>query len=557
VNVPLLGFTPKSDVRIDLDSLIASRLLIQANSGGGKSRAIRYLLEQTFGQVQHIVLDREGEFATLRDNFPYLLVGRDGDVAADPRTAKLLARKVMELGVSVVIDLSEMTLAHQREYLASFIGALNHLPRPLWHDCLIVIDEAHLFAPEAGKGASVATEAIAMLLSTGRKRGYCGVLATQRLAKLSKDVSAECLNKLIGRTSQEDLRRAADELGQRSADARELRALEPGHFWAYGPAIAADPILTVTGAVATAPPTRGATRAATAPAPNTIRDALAQLSDLPKQAADEARTLEGLTRENTELKQRITRLEKGGTARVIEKPIVDQVTIDRAVHAATTRVNRDLQKLVKLSDEMIGRANAVRQGLMIVLGDSEVVTPNTPTVSEVPSVTPRRTILPASDLTGPQQRVINALGAFASLGIDSVPKSNVAVFANYTENGTFNNILGTLRASGLIDYPSGGHAALTETGRGKVTEIVEIRSRHDLHAAWYRKLTGPQRRVLEVLVEMYPRAIDKADLAPRVGYTENGTYNNILGALRSLGVVEYPQKRVVAASSLLFPEALA
>jgi hypothetical protein len=32
---------------VDLDRLIESRLLVQANSGGGKSTLIRYLLEQT------------------------------------------------------------------------------------------------------------------------------------------------------------------------------------------------------------------------------------------------------------------------------------------------------------------------------------------------------------------------------------------------------------------------------------------------------------------------------------------------------------------------------
>lgn len=99
--------------RIDLDRLIESRLLIQANSGGGKSTLIRYICEQTFGEIQQIIFDREGEFATLREKFAYLLVGADGDIAADIRSAKLLAKKVMELQLSVIIDLSEMTPANQ------------------------------------------------------------------------------------------------------------------------------------------------------------------------------------------------------------------------------------------------------------------------------------------------------------------------------------------------------------------------------------------------------------------------------------------------------------
>ncbi|KKL76705.1 hypothetical protein LCGC14_2042260, partial [marine sediment metagenome] len=39
----------KNNVKIDLVKLISTRLLIQANSGGGKSWLIRRLLEQSHG----------------------------------------------------------------------------------------------------------------------------------------------------------------------------------------------------------------------------------------------------------------------------------------------------------------------------------------------------------------------------------------------------------------------------------------------------------------------------------------------------------------------------
>lgn len=73
---------------VDLDRLIASRCLIQANSGGGKSRAIRQLLEGTHGRVQHLVIDPEGEFATLREHFDYVLAAKSGgDTIAAPAPA--------------------------------------------------------------------------------------------------------------------------------------------------------------------------------------------------------------------------------------------------------------------------------------------------------------------------------------------------------------------------------------------------------------------------------------------------------------------------------------
>src|SRR5713226_368106 len=87
-------------VSLDLPTLLDTRLLVQANSGGGKSWLIRRILEQSQGKVQQIVIDLEGEFSSLREKFDYILVGTDGDTPADPNSANLLARKLLELNVS-------------------------------------------------------------------------------------------------------------------------------------------------------------------------------------------------------------------------------------------------------------------------------------------------------------------------------------------------------------------------------------------------------------------------------------------------------------------------
>jgi uncharacterized protein len=91
----------------DLQSLLKTRMLIQANSGGGKSWAIRRILEQSQGKVQQIVIDLEGEFASLREKYDYILIGKDGDTPADSKSAGLLAKRLLELQVSAIIDMSE------------------------------------------------------------------------------------------------------------------------------------------------------------------------------------------------------------------------------------------------------------------------------------------------------------------------------------------------------------------------------------------------------------------------------------------------------------------
>jgi DNA helicase HerA-like ATPase len=80
--------------------LVDSRCLIQANSGGGKSYLLRLIAEQTAKSVQTIVIDPEGEFATLREKVDVLLVGSSGEVRTEVRSAGLLARRLAELNVS-------------------------------------------------------------------------------------------------------------------------------------------------------------------------------------------------------------------------------------------------------------------------------------------------------------------------------------------------------------------------------------------------------------------------------------------------------------------------
>lgn len=158
----------------DLAKLTDSRLLIQANSGGGKSWCLRRLLEQTHGQIQHLVIDPEGEFASLRERFDYVHAAKAGaDTAADPRSAGLLAERLLELGVSAILDIYELKAHDRIRFVRAFLEALVNAPKALWHPALVVVDEAHVFCPQQGEAESAG--AVIDLATRGRKRGYCAV----------------------------------------------------------------------------------------------------------------------------------------------------------------------------------------------------------------------------------------------------------------------------------------------------------------------------------------------------------------------------------------------
>ena len=182
-------------------------------------------------------------------------------------------------------------------------------PKELWHPCLVVVDEAHVFCPE--KGESEASDAVNGLMTRGRKRGFCGVLATQRLSKLHKDAAAEANNKLIGRTGLDvDMKRASDELGFRTKEEEQsLRNLEPGEFFAYGPALSNSIIKVKVKPVVTSHPKAGARilTSAPPPAPEKIRALLSKLTDIPQVVERDLQDKQALqtevTRLRTELKQ--------------------------------------------------------------------------------------------------------------------------------------------------------------------------------------------------------------------------------------------------------------
>ncbi len=243
-----------SPVSMDLEELLATRLLVQGNSGSGKSHLLRRLLEQSAGQVQQVVIDPEGDFVTLGDRYGHIAIE-----AADhsERDVARFASRIREHRASVVLSLEGLEAEGQMKCAAAFLSALFDAPRDHWYPALVVVDEAQLFAPAGGGEVAedvrrASLGAMTNLMCRGRKRGLAGVIATQRLAKLAKNVAAEASNFLMGRTFLDiDMARAADLLGMERRQAEAIRDLERGSFLALGPAVSRRPVAIRIGAVQT------------------------------------------------------------------------------------------------------------------------------------------------------------------------------------------------------------------------------------------------------------------------------------------------------------------
>lgn len=546
---PTLG----PNVSIDVDRLVVSRLLLQANSGGGKSWALRRLLEQTHGKVQHLVLDIEGEFHTLRERFDYVLAARTGgDTLADVRSAGVLARRLLELGVSAIVDLYELKAHDRIRFVRLFLEALIDAPRSLWHPALVVVDEAHHFCPQAGQAESAA--AVIDLMTRGRKRGFCGVLATQRLSKLNKDAAAEANCKLIGRATLDvDLKRAADELGFSSReDVARLRTLQPGAFFAFGPGLSDQVVEVQVGDVQTTHPRAGRGAAPVPPPREKVQRVLAQLADLPKQADEEIRTLQQAQSEVAKLRRELAAKPTAPAPQVehVEVPVLKEGQIARAEKLAEkcTEMARQMREVADALNIGLAHARNAQRAQHTTMPASRPAT--APRAAE-PGRLPPAVVEP---LSGPEQRILDAMAWLeATNQKPAQDQSAVAFLAGYTVGGgAFNNPRGKLNTRGLIEY-RGGDLALTDAGRAAAAHTAAVLTSAELHERVLARLPGPEARILRVLLEAHPNDVENDDLARAAGYEPGGgAFNNPRGRLRSLGLVTYPTKGRVAAAAALF-----
>ena len=562
-------------VKLDLDVLLRTRMLIQASSGNGKSWALRRLAEQMFGKIQVIIIDPEGEFGTLREKFDYVLVGKGGETPADCRSAALLAHKLLELKASAVCDLFEMKPLERHRWVKLFLDAMIDAPKELWHPAAVIVDEAHSYVPE--KGDSEAADSMIALATRGRKRGFAAIFATQRLAKLRKDAAAELQNVMIGGTTIDiDRKRAADTLGIYGPDIHkffdEVKLLKPGEFYALGRAISSDRVLMKVAGIETTHPEAGSIRHSLEPPPpsDKIKSWLPKLADLPKTSEHKAMTEKELRTEVLSLRAKL-RSAESSKEKIYDPRLAERLQSlqeeNRKLKADTVALRKSASKL----HSTMSRFRSLVMGIPDELESAAVTMPSAPPV-KAPAAIPakhhvptlvggmrtRETILDPhgtsnGNLSGPHRKILTALVKLRAVGYDNPPRAMVAGWAGYSaKGGAFQNPLGSLRTMGLVDYPGPGSVSITEAGEASCPETVEVTS-ESVRSTILSTCTGPERKILAALLEWGPEGITRTDLAAKSGYEPTGgAFQNPLGALRTKGFLDYPAPGYVKAEDWLF-----
>lgn len=524
---------------LNLERLLETRMLVSANSGGGKSYCLRNILENTHGKVQQIVLDMEGEFSTLREEYDYVLIGKGGDLPADVRSAPLLAKKLLELNASAIIDLYELHQHERIRYVKLFLDAMVNVDKELWHPVLVVLDEAHIFAPE--KRESEAMSAVADIATRGRKRGFCLIAATQRLSKLNKDVAAELNNVMIGRTGLDiDIKRASESLGFTSREQNvSLRNLSPGEFFVYGPAISNEVKKVKIGPVKTSHPKSGQRAVSSVSAPRSkILKVLDNLRDLPQKAEEELREVADYKRELANLRRELS---------IQKKPVVSPEQSKRIQEEATARAvadaKRAIQREIDFRERLIKETEAKFARIRSIIDAGTTKAPESKPLPTFPSVSKKTPVIQVDVI--PSDVEVDRCGrAILSLLYNNpdrmFQKNMIALFTGYSHtSGGFQNSLSKLNGLRFIARGNEG-ICITEHGIANAPSVLG--KDLDLHKqftidGWKQRLPKCESSVFTWLMEN--RGIHtKDEVGFHTGYSPtSGGFQNAISRLNTLGLI--------------------
>lgn len=594
---------------IDLVLLLETRLLLQANSGGGKSWGIRRLIEQIFGKVQIILIDREGEFKSLRDKYDFLLVGEGGDIPAHIGSARLLAEKLLKSGISAICDLYEAfrtSPIRRMEWVREFLMGLVDAPKHLWHDVIVIVDEAHLLCPQVEpKGRNMeereiisgCKEAMIALATVGRKRGQAAVWATQRLAKLDKDATAELLNRMVGMTMEDqDVDRAVDLMSvsreDRASFRKSLRELEPGNFYVFGRAISKERVLVKVGEVETKhhDPRSRKHVDYSPPTPAKIRALLSEFEDLPKEIEAKAKTEADLRKENLQLRGQIAtlgrQLQSTPKIQTFTKPLVEKkvetkveireipalqkselkamgkilgqmgrlmknvgpmVELERDLEAWLSQTGVRLQEATAAAEKVRKPGVPALKGPVLVTGTVRSITPREIRAATLPM--PKKALendsqipVDSDSLNSLQLRQLMGMAEFESVGLTKVPRRLLSAWLGLSYSGHFQNMFSNLHKRGLLEY-QGDLLLFTDKGRDCGPGWVNQPTTERILENCVKALDSLRERQLRHLHGKYPEWVPREELAAALELSYSGHFQNCFSTLHAAKIVEYGEKR--------------
>ena len=554
------------------------RLGFIGTSGSGKTYGAGTAVERLLkSKARIVIVDPLGVWWGLRllangeASSPFnvaIFGGPHGDLPLNEHAGALIGETAATMAESAIIDLSQLgTKAAERRFMMGFLDAIYR--KATGEPFHLVIDEADLFAPQRPpKGDETLLNLTEQIVRRGRVKGFIPWLISQRPAVLNKNVLSQVDGLVAFKLTSTQDRDALDAWIEGQADKEQGRQIKdslptmqignaivwlPGHGmldWAQFP-----PKLTFD---SSRTPKRGEkARLSATLKPLDVGSLRERLATVEAQAkANDPRLL----------RARIAELER----HLSTKPGSDPLAIDKAWREGFTQGEKETA--AKYADRLRKAHAAIGAALGYLIPFAKEDDDDTIPVIEVRRAKPPLTIdqaaplsrpntphampaeIVAGPITKPQQKVLDALAWWGSAGISAPTRVQVAMVAGYSpSSGGFNNLLGGLRTSGLIEYPSSGRISLSELGVAEAVSPGNAATTAVLHDQIREVLSAPQWRVLNAVIAVYPNDISRDDLGAAAEYSPtSGGFNNLLGSLRSLGLIDYPSRGMIRAEDILF-----
>jgi hypothetical protein len=551
--------------------MVTDTVGILAIKGSGKTYTFLVLVEEMVkNALPIIILDTMGVCWGIRSSadgkspgFPIVILGGGhGDVPLESTAGKVIADWVVSERQPAVLDISEFSKAEASRFVLDFVSRLFQVNHEPVH---IVVDEADEWIPQRPFREEARTlRAFEVLVRRGRARGVGITLVTQRPATLNKNVLTQVSTLIVGRMIAPQDRKAVQAWieahgteHQKEEFWNSLASLSTKEKWVWSPARDIfKKVLIRKRETFDSSATPKVGERSTGPRSlagvdlEVLRKRIASTIEKAKQ--DDPRELR---RQIAELKRQV---EKPKTVEV-EKPVEIPVLRDEQIKSlkeSIKQVEAINEKLDKIGQEIVTSVRAFGAALQKCLEKSPLSRFSVP--QEKVGYSRKSKIVIDSNLEDVKLRFgeRRMLEVLVRRYPAKLTKSQLATLSGLTASGgTFTNYYGTLKRAGLIEEIIDGSGTVIYASRLGLDYCGEIprtpQTTEEVVDMWRSALRAGERRLLDVLIDIYPKSISRSELAERTDLTASaGTFSNYLGTLRRNGLAEINADQVKAGQAL-------
>lgn len=539
---------------------LAQHIAVLGKTGSGKTYAVRGIIEGLLDAAARVcIIDPTGAWNGLRSSatgksggYPVVIFGGShADLPLAGQHGEAIAETIGTSSTPAIVDTSLMKVGERTRFMADFADALIRKNKGPLH---LVIDEAHLFAPQGKVNSPQAGEMLSAtnnLVSLGRSRGLRVIMITQRPAKLHKDSLTQCETLVALRLIAPQDRNAVREWIEDNADKvkgqeiiTSLATLKTGQGWVWAPELQILDRISFP-KIRTFDSGR---------APDGSEQQGQVLAPIDKEAISaklQAVKADALANDPAALKKRIADLQRQVQTTPVAAP-VDPTALDRAAREGFAS----------------GRAEGFVDGWQLCAAEMKRYCVETlPDISKsklqlgkplrefVRKPVPAKPVIAARPKSNGHAAPVDLpKGEIAILSAciqypDGLRREQLTVLTGF-KRSTRDAYIYRLKERGFVDV-NGDSVTATQDGVDALPDAEPLPRGEELQAFWLAKLPQGERMILENLIEAYPDPLARDELTERTGF-KRSTRDAYLYRMASKQIVTEPSRGNVRASEDLF-----